>query len=211
MPNGAVDGIEMGPPRSDEEYEVWYDRGLSNYRRSEWSEAYECFQQAEILVLNKIGLYLKARNNLEAATEYFKQAQKVKRRPFRLAPPGTHWIRNFFVITGLIAAISGIASFLLFPAIQAVIPLLIFLFDLIVILILFPIAIMKGVTRRKKSWGELEYKADMIEKQIQVAQNNANLTDFQRFIQVEKLRAKRARLAAEMVRYAYTDDIQSGK
>ena len=119
-----MDAMTRPENQSSEEYEAWYEQGLTHYNRQEWKEAYESFQQAEITLLNELGAFLKAENRPEAASEYFKSARRATNRTLRLAPPGSHWIRNFFGITGVIALICGIVSILLFPNIQFLIALI---------------------------------------------------------------------------------------
>ncbi|MHA1265683.1 MAG: hypothetical protein ACTSRS_10675 [Candidatus Helarchaeota archaeon] len=208
LPHNEAEEIVYETPS---EYEMWYEQGLTYYNQNLWKKAYWSFQQAETVIYKNLVEIFTKQNRKDSAHEYLRRVQKVANRPFRLAPSGSHWIRNFFGTTGIIALICGFLILISFYIPSSpyifIISLIVLLFDLCVVLILFPLALVKGITRRKKSWGELNFKINYVQKQITAAQNNPTLAGFKKFLQIEKLKAKRARLACEMARYAYTESV----
>ena len=189
------------------DYETWYNSGLTHHERGEWMKAHNCFKQAEITILNEIGDYFKNNERIETANEYFKRARKASNKLLKLAPPGSNWLTNFLAITGMIAVVCAILTIMFWPGIPgwaALLPLIILLFDLLVFIILLPLAIVKHVTNRRKSLLKFHSELDRIENKITNLINAVNLTEFQKWFQIGKLKVKRARMAMEIARYEYS-------
>ncbi len=190
------------------DYETWFNSGLTHHERGEWIKAHNCFKQAEITILNEIGDYFKNNGRIETANEYFKRVRKASNRELRLAPPGSNWLTNFLVITGMIAILCVIFMIGLWPGFGAILFLIVLLFDLLLFIILLPLALAKHFTRRKKSISKFHLELGRIDNQIAGLTNASQLAEFQRWFQIGKLKVKRARIAMEIVRYDYSASVE---
>ena len=192
------------------DYESRFNSGLKHHENGEWMQAYECFKEAEAIILNEIGIYFKNNGRYETANQYFKRAQKAANRIFKLAPPGSNWLKNLLIIIGIIAIPCVIWLIVSWPGIYFLIGLIFLLLDLLVFLILFPIALVKHVTQRRKSLSDFHSQLRRVENQITALENIPDLTEFQKFYQIGKLKVKRARMAGAIVRYEYSKRVERG-
>ncbi len=188
-----------------EENEMIYEQGMSHYQAKEWEKAYECFQTAEMNILNGIGEALKGLGRIESAEQYFHRAQKVKRRNFRLAPEKSYFLWYLVIITGVIAMICAILSFFLFPSIQYLFMLLFLVMDLLVFMIILPFAIVKWATSRRGTSAGFLQKITLIENEINQQATSQGLSELQGFLRRENLKRRRAQFAQKLVQYEYTD------
>ncbi|NVM28047.1 MAG: hypothetical protein HWN65_04310 [Candidatus Helarchaeota archaeon] len=195
--------VQMDPGDSG----AWYELGMAHYAEMEWLEAHKCFKTAEIAILNEVGEKLKNMGNMESSQIYFQRAQNVENKPFKLAPGGSSWLRNLLIVTGAIALVCLPFVFTI-PFPWNIFGVVVLLFDLLVILILLPIAIVKSTSSRKREPTQFSNKIKYIEDQMEAIQQVPQLDDDQKFIQLGKLKRNRARTAQELVRCAYTRSLE---
>ncbi|NVM53887.1 MAG: hypothetical protein HWN66_09310 [Candidatus Helarchaeota archaeon] len=211
MGSERIKNLEMKVKMTPTDFEAWYELGKAYHEEMEWLKAFDCFQHAEVVILENIGEELKRRGSIESAQVYFRRAQRAERRQLKLAPTGSNWLQTVLIVTGTIALFSTIILFILWPSFQFLIPLLILLFDLLVFMMLLPIAIVKHATSRKKTDEEFQLKLQLIENQINAIVNQEDIPEIQKFIQIGRLKQKRAKFAWERVRYEYSESFERGK
>ena len=204
-----IDELEREVETNPDDSDAWYELGMAYHKEKEWMRAYECFQNAEVAVYNKMGDKYKSLGSVEASQAAYRKAQKIDIKPFTLAPAGSQWLRNFLLITGIIAIILAIPVIALWFSLASLLFLIFLLFDFLVFTILLPIAIVKHIGSRKKSPKEFLFKIQIFTKQIDAITNNPELTEGMKFIQIERIKQKRARAAQEAVRWEYTESIST--
>ncbi len=211
MATKRIEELEQQVKMNPEDEDNWYELGMAYDEEQEWVKAYEALRTAETAVLNRIGERFKSNGDTESASIYFRRAQKVEAKMLTLAPEGTHWLQNFLIITGVIALITFLMVLILWPTTGALIILIVLLLDFLVFLLLLPIAIAKHITQRKRNPEEFLMKLRFIESQIIAFTNNQTLPEMAKFIQVEKLKQRRARVAQELMRRKYFESMVSQK
>jgi hypothetical protein len=200
---GRDEEIDIWEDGTPEDYEEWYSSGMVHYEEGEWVKAYNCFKNAEVVALEKASEICKSFGRIESAEIYRRRVKKAELQELKLATPETTLMRDFFIITGIIALITFILIFVFWPTLVAILFLILFLIDLLIFLLLIPYVVVKHATSRKKPVSEFSFKIRLVELQLEKASQQG--TTGTELLQVEKLKQKRARLAQQMARRAYTD------
>lgn len=193
----------IGNDRDDSD--ALYKEGMAYYGDRAWIKAFNCFQMAEMNISNKIGEKLKDAGLIESANEYFKRARRAKNRIFKPTPTGSYFLRYFLIITGIIALVCLIYSFILFPSTYFLLLLIILLVDLMAVIIILPFAIMQWATSRKRNPDEIIQRIRYIENEINQSASNQTLPELQKFLQIEKLKLRNVQLAQLLTRSEYTE------
>ena len=203
--------LEARVQANPDDDDAWYALGMALYEDSEWTRAHECFNNAEVASINKVGDRYQGQGNNVKAQAYYQKAQKIQNKPFKLAPGGSDWMQNFLILTGVFAMIFAIPAIILWPSIGSLILLIGLLLDLLVFMIVLPIAISKHIGSKKRSPEEFQIKIQYYERQIELISENSGLPENVKFLQIAKFKQKRARAAQEIVRCEYTESVTSAK
>ncbi len=208
MDSRGIEELKAKTELNPSDSEAWYGLGMAYYDKMEWMKALECFKTAEITILNRIGEKHKNMGDVEASFVYFIRAQNVHKRPFKLAPGGSNWLQNLLIVMGTIALINIPFVFIL-PIPLFLFPILILLCDLLIFIILLPIAIVKSISSKKRETSQFLSKLKAIEAQIEAIHEAPGLSEGVKFIQLENLKQKRAKMAQGLVQRAYTESLTS--
>lgn len=198
------DRIRLNP----EDIEALYGLGLIYLDTEAWLKAYDCFQRAEVAILDNISGYLKSQGRDEPAGIYYNRARNIENKELKLTPSGSHSLRYFLLILGITALICFPLTFILWSSTAFIIPLIILLIELMIIIIFLPILLVIHYTSRKKEVAPYFQKLQELESEINNVANIQIGSEFDRFMRIEKLKAKQARMARTIARIRYTESIE---
>ena len=184
---------------------------MALYEDAEWTRAYECFNNAEVASINKVGDRYQSIGNTTKAQAYYQKSQKIQNKEFKLAPGGSNWMQNFLIIMGVIAGIFAIPAIVLWPSIESILFLAFMLLALSIFLLILPVAIAKHIGSKKRSPEEFQLKIQYYERQIELIYQNSELPENVKFLKIAKFKQKRARAGQEIVRCEYTESLTAAK